>query len=188
LIARLLVLTALTTQAVATSTFPQELPPEYKVKAQIVLRFADRFSWPEKAFPEAKSPFKIGILGKDPFGDHLEDAIKGQKSLKDRGIELKKDSDPAKLLDCHLVFLAGSEDATLDEALKAFKGKPMLTMGDTPGFAKRGSTINLLLEKGAKGYKTQFELNKETMESAGLKADAPLLKAGQTPKAKDEGP
>ena len=153
-----------------------------------MLRFAERFTWPEKAFNGTNTPFKIGILGKDPFGDHLEEAIKGQKSIKDRGIELKKETDAAKLLDCHLVFLAGSEDPALEDALKVFKGKPILAMGDTPGFAKRGTIINLLLERGSKGYKTTFELNKETMESAGLKADAPLLKAGQTPKAKDEGP
>ncbi len=189
MIARLLVLSALTTFAGAASAAPQgELPPEYKVKAQILLRFSERITWPDKAFKDASAPFRIGVLGKDPFGGHLEDAIKIQKSIRERPIELTKESDPENLKDCHLVFISGSEEEDLEQALRLFKGKPILAMSDTPGFGKRGTAINLFLEKGTKGYKTQFEFNKDAVEAAGLKADAPLQKAGQPPKAKDGSP
>jgi len=189
LIARFLVLSLLTTLAGAASAVQgDELPPEYRVKAQILLRFAERITWPDKAFPDAKSPFKIGILGKDPFGGHIETAIKTQKFINEHPIVLTKDTDPDKLKDCHLVFIAGSEESTLEDALKAFKGRTLLTMSDTPGFCKSGTAINLLLTKGTKGYKTTYELNNEALEASGLKADAPIKKGGAPPKAKDEGP
>lgn len=184
MIARILVLSALAALAGPASARPQEeLPPEYKVKAQILLRFAERFTWPEKAF-NGGTTFRIGVLGDDPFGKFLEEAVARQKTINGRTIELKKDSAAAALEDCQLVFIAGSEEARIDEILKAYKGKPILAMGDTPGFAKNGTAVNLSLKKALKGYNTRYELNREAMKEAGLKADDQLLKGGDEPKPK----
>lgn len=49
-----------------------------KVKAAFLRNFAHYIIWPENAFPDRHSPWHIGILGQDPFGDALEVTLKDQ--------------------------------------------------------------------------------------------------------------
>src|SRR5512147_2223822 len=44
----------------------------YKVEAAFLRNFARYVTWPAGAFAHARSPWRVGILGRDPFGDVLE--------------------------------------------------------------------------------------------------------------------
>ena len=41
------------------------------MKAQILCTFAEFVEWPANTFTSTNGPIRIGILGKDPFGDFL---------------------------------------------------------------------------------------------------------------------
>ena len=45
---------------------------EYEVKAGYLLNFVEFVEWPPGAFPDAKSPVVLGVIGKDPFGAELD--------------------------------------------------------------------------------------------------------------------
>jgi hypothetical protein len=121
-----------------------------RIKANMVrnLVFPDYTVWPPKTFENGRSPLVIGVLGADPLQDDLDNAAKAEVPTKvERKIRIVRDTDPAKLTSCHLVFISGSEKDRIKEVLKAFEGRPILTVGDTDGFAEQGVLINLVLKK-----------------------------------------
>src|SRR4051794_31583902 len=62
-----------------TSNSPaQSTAKEYQVKAIFLFNFAQFVKWPSNAFPESQTPLVIGVLGEDPFGSYLDDAVRGE--------------------------------------------------------------------------------------------------------------
>jgi len=61
------------------------------------------------------------------------------------------------LRDCNILFVSSSEKEHIESVIDAMKGLPILTIGDAPGFAKRGGIINFMLEDN----KVRFEVNVE---------------------------
>jgi hypothetical protein len=55
--------------------------------------------------------------------------------------------------------------------LHSLKGMPILTIGETPGFAKRGCIINLIVEDN----KVRFEVNLDAAKQADLTVSSRLL-------------
>ena len=59
----------------------------------------------------------------------------------------------------------------LGEAIQVLKGAPVLTIGETPGFARNGGIINLILEDN----KVRFEVNVQAAKDADLNISSRLL-------------
>jgi hypothetical protein len=144
-------------------------PSEYQVKAAFIYNFPNFVDWPEGALPDTTTALTIGILGKDPFGDafapFLSRAVKGRKGIIRRSTRLQE------LPFCHILFICESEKKYLPQILEHFRGRPVLTVGETEGFAQTGVMINLVL----KGNKVGFEVNVDAVEQARLKLSAKLL-------------
>src|SRR5207244_10853841 len=51
---------------------------EYQVKAAFLFNFAKFVEWPPQAFPSASAPFSICVLGQNPFGRSLQEAVEGK--------------------------------------------------------------------------------------------------------------
>lgn len=70
------------------------------------------------------------------------------------------------------VLFIGTEYAgELEEILAAVLGHATLTVGNTPGFAKRGVAVNLIRDND----RIRFEVNRKALEASGLKASYQLL-------------
>jgi len=72
---------------------------------------------------------------------------------------------------CQVLFISRSERERVPQILAAVKGSPVLTVGDTKGFADDGVIINFVLE----GSKVRFEINTDSADRAGLKISSKLL-------------
>ena len=59
----------------------------------------------------------------------------------------------------------------LSDAIQMLKGVPVLTIGETPGFARNGGIINLILEDN----KVRFEVNVAAAKEADLNISSRLL-------------
>jgi hypothetical protein len=59
----------------------------------------------------------------------------------------------------------------LSEAIQAVRGLPVLTIGETPGFATSGGMINLVLEDN----RVRFEVNVKAAKEADLNISSRLL-------------
>jgi hypothetical protein len=156
---------------------------EYLIKAGFVYNFAKLVVWPANAFAQPDSPIVIGILGADPFGTTIDHVV-GDKKVEGRGFVVKRLKWGADFKNCSILFVSSSETAHLEEVIHMVKGLPILTIGETPGFAKRGGIINLTLEDN----KVRFEVNVEAAKQANLNISSRLLALAKiTPQASPDG-
>lgn len=88
-----------------------------------------------------------------------------------RAVIVERFSRPQDMTGCHVVFASKSEAAHVPAIIAAFAGKPVLTVGDMPDFARRGGIINFHLE----GAKVRFEINRWAAQRSGFKLSSQLL-------------
>lgn len=147
---------------------------EYNVKAVSLYAFGRYVTWPQEAFPTDDSPFIIGLFGANPFGDAL-DRIAAKKSLNGRTIVVRSITDPAECARCHIVFVPRTvPHDTEAELFRRAAGKPVLLVGESPGFANRGGIINFYQS----GSNIRFELNPDKGIESRLSLNAKLLTLG----------
>jgi hypothetical protein len=146
-------------------------PTEYEVKAAFIYNLAKYIHWPEASTPAIKKPFVIGVIGKDPFGQALDNAMRGQ-SLQSRAVFVRRFSKVEDLADCDVLFISSSEKNNLERIVEGLRKAPVLTISDMDQFAERGGMINLTTEE----KRVRFEINVEAAERAGLKPSSHLLR------------
>jgi hypothetical protein len=120
-------------------------PTEYQVKAVFLYNFAQFIEWPAAAFPSEGTPFVIGVLGDDPFGVELDAVVRGE-SVAGHPLLVRRYRQASEVESCHILYISDSEAARLGQILKAFKGRSVLTVGDTEDFAISGGMIHFVTE------------------------------------------
>jgi len=144
---------------------------EYLIKAGFIYNFGKLVEWPGSAFPQASSPLVIGVLGNDNFAATLEHVVDGKKidarSFVVKRLRWSKDF----TCGCHILFIASAESVHADETLQSLKNTSVLTIAETPGFARRGGIINFTLEDS----KVRFEVNVDAAHQLGLNISSRLL-------------
>lgn len=147
---------------------------EYRVKALMIAKIGSHIEWPEKMGMNDKScPFIIGVIGKNPFGSLLESSYSfGWEKLKDKKVEIKYISKPAEIANFHILFISSSMTGRLPEILAITGRKPILTIGDTNGFAEKGVHINICKLEG----KIHFEINASTLKKSDITINPHLLR------------
>jgi len=146
---------------------------EYLIKAGFIFNFAKFVEWPSSAFAQPDSPIVIGVLGTDPFGTII-DKIVQDKKIGTRGFVVKRlkwGTDLKELKECKILFVGASEKAHMDELVQIVRGLPILTVGETPGFAERGGVIRFVLEDN----RVRFEVNVVAAQQAELTISSRLL-------------
>jgi hypothetical protein len=154
---------------VALPAGAQEL--EYPLKAAFLFNFVKFVEWPDEAFAGVRSPIAICVYGSDPFGDTLDNVVRGE-TVGERGLIVQRPESLGDLRDCHVLFVSRSERSRLPEVLSRVQGAPVLTVGDTDGFLKAGGVINFVLEDN----KVRFQINPEAAERSRLKISSKLLR------------
>ena len=120
-------------------------PSEYQVKAVFLFNFAQFVDWPPQSFPGPDAPFVIGVLGQDPFGPQLDEAVRGE-TVNRRPLVIERYRSVAEIRDCNILFIGSTESGHLDEILAALKGRSILTVGDADPGGQRGVMIRLVNE------------------------------------------
>jgi hypothetical protein len=143
---------------------------EYRIKAAFILNFAKFVSWPENPGEDMGAPIIMCVAGHNHFGDALE-SIRGKK-VHDRILEIFHMSDTEEIPPCHVLFMGkGMEDCEGD-MLGQVRSRPVLTIGETRGFAERGGMINFIMVDN----RVRFEINPIAVENASLRMSSQLLK------------
>jgi len=143
---------------------------EYQVKAAFLYNFAKFVEWPPSSFPDASSPLRICVLGRDPFGEELRN-ITREKIVNGHKLEVTEVPDLQAARTCHILFIASSEKTQLKRIFDSLRGTDALTVGDTKGFVEQGGMINFVLENN----RVQFEVNRKAAEEGRLKISSKLL-------------
>lgn len=147
---------------------------EYKVKAGYLFNFAKFVEWPESSFTNASAPFVVGLVGEDPFGTLLEEALAG-RNVNGRTFVIRQFGPQEDLSHCHILFVSRSEKARLANLLEGLRGRAVLTVGEHDRFGQLGGMINFNLMSG----QVKLETNPEAALAAGLKISSKLLAASK---------
>ncbi len=140
---------------------------EYEVKAAFLYKFASFVEWPAEM---AQAPLCIAVVGRDPFGDALDQVVKG-KAISGRGFLIKRLKSGQGTAGCHIVFISESEKGRVGSILLGLQGTSALTVSDIPGFCHGGGMIEFEMVD----QKVHFEINPEAGERARLKLSSRLL-------------
>lgn len=154
------------------SGFAAETSKEYNVKAAFLYNFARFVEWPSTAFTEADSPFVFGVLGENPFGNALEDAVAGRTVL-GRKLAVRRFDHVPTNEPCHLLFISASEKKQLPAVLAALGERRILVVGEDEAFARNGGSIAFVMDPAGK---LRFQINTDAVRKAGLRVNAQLLK------------
>lgn len=144
---------------------------EYHVKAVFLYNFAQFVDWPSEAFPDSATPFVIGILGRDPFGDFLDQTVSGEQ-LRGRSFQVRHYQAAGEIKTCHILFISRPEDDRVEGILSDLRSRPILTVSDDAGFAERGGMIRLINDRN----RIRLEINLEAAQAAKLTISSKLLR------------
>ncbi|MBC8288596.1 MAG: YfiR family protein [Nitrospinae bacterium] len=158
------------------SSFAQEgnATREAQVKTAFIYNFSKFTTWPDRAFQTLPNNlFPVCLVGSDPLGKLLGQLAKS-KTITDRTILFQSNPPQHELGNCRILYISSSESSRLDKILKSIAGHPVLTVGNSRGYAKRGVGINLF----EKGGRLRFEINHQAILKSGLTLSSELLVLG----------
>ena len=147
---------------------------EYPLKAIFLLNFARFTDWPTNALAEPNAPFVIGVLGTDPFGDVLNDAVR-EENWNGHPISVQRYPRIEDLRTCHVLFISGSETRHIAKIAAGLKGKPVLTVTDIDN----GISAGVIVQFVTRNNKIHFKINANSLRDAGLVMSSKLLRLAE---------
>jgi hypothetical protein len=154
---------------------------EYEIKAVYLYHFCRYVEWPKNAVAGDDSMFVIGVLGPNVFGAHL-DRLSAQ-TVNNKKIVVHRFASAKDYQPCHILFIAPDDmtEKRLEQVREKAKNAPLLLVGDTAGFARKGAIINFFIEENV----VKFEINPDAAKRAQLKVNAQLFQLPQAKIVKD---
>jgi hypothetical protein len=150
--------------AVSSSAQPSSL--EYAVKANYLYKFSPFLTWPAVSFPTPSSPFNLCLIGDDPFGDILDDAVRGQK-VDGHPIVVKRLSTMVSAASCHILSIGRSVPLG---AAASLAGQPVVTVTDKSRGVEGG-----MIEFVMQGGRVRFEIDEAAAKAGGITISSKLL-------------
>lgn len=127
--------------------------------------------WPSQSFAGPKSPFVIGVLGKNVFGGDLEQTIRN-KAINNHPFEVKQFDSVSGAAHCQILFISPSEKDQLPTIIEGLAGSSVLTVSELDHFDETGGMINFIIEND----QVHFQINNEAAKKAGLIISSKLLR------------
>jgi len=162
----------LLTVCLSAATMAQQL--EQGVKAAFIYNFTKYVEWPAGSLDNSNN-IVIGIVGQDSLGGALEKTIEG-KTAGGRKFVVRHFRWGQDLSQCNVLFVPAGEMGSA-ALLAHIKDRPVLTIGEAPGFARRDGIINFVIESNH----VRFEINAQAAQGAGLAISSKLLALGKPP-------
>ena len=139
---------------------------EKELKVAFIYNFTLFTEWPAEFGPT----LNLCIHGGDPFGKAI-DALQG-KAVGGRSITVRRTQGSDSFKECQLVFFAGNSINRLPLMLDELRGRQVLTVADSPGAARQGVALNMLVAQN----KVTFEVNLQSVRAARLNLSSKLLR------------
>lgn len=143
---------------------------EFAVKASYLTKFGPFVQWPPNAMP-ADGPARICLVGADPFGSTIDQAVRGQQIQGHALVVARLDAvDPQTAATCQIMFVGKPTAQPTAATLRAAAGLPVLTVTDRSRGVS-GGMIEFVLDNG----RVRFDVDDQTAEACGLQISAKLL-------------
>ena len=147
---------------------------EYAVKAAYLFNFINFTEWPAAAFDGPSTPLTVCIVGKDPFGNLLEEVLGGE-SVQGHPVTVERLPVSGASSRCHVVFIPVSVDAPA-AVLRGIGAAPVLTIGESDAFWRAGGMLRFAID----GDKVRFDANARAAQRVGLRLSARLMQVARS--------
>lgn len=134
---------------------------EYAVKANYLYKFGPFVEWPPRTFA-ASGPFNVCLIGEDPFGRTLDDAVRGQ-TVAGRPVAVRRLHALNGVTGCQVLYIGRLKSLSPADVLAAVRGSPVLTVTDEAA-GIGGGMVHFMLKNG----RVRFALNPSRAEASGL--------------------
>jgi len=143
----------------------------YAIKAGFIYNFTRFIKWPPGSNSyEKNNKYNICVVGENPFGSILH-RLEEKYRFKEHPLKIKLDVSLNEFQGCHILFVSFSERFNVEQIVGQAKDFPVLTVGDTEGFAERGIDISLLVVKN----RVKLEINKQCLDAKSFKVSSELF-------------
>jgi YfiR/HmsC-like len=173
---------ALTAALLLHATAAAELASEYQVKAVFVFNFSHFVDWPTQSFSSPNEPFVIGVLGGDPFGARLDEAVRGEH-VTDHPLIVRRFRSIDEIEDCQILFIDRSQVAQLGRIVSTLDHRSVLTVSEIEQAAQRGVMIQFATEDNH----IRLKVNLDAAHAAGLSISSKLLRLADIVATSPEG-
>jgi hypothetical protein len=140
------------------------------LKAAFLFNFLRFVEWPQGARP---APV-LCVAAAEETASVLEEALTGKRV---DGLEVRvralSSPDPGG---CAIVFVPAGSTAAWPPVQQRISCRPVLAVGETPGFLEMGGSIALLPD----GNRLRFDVNREAATCSGLRISSRLLSLART--------
>lgn len=144
------------------------------VKVALVYKLTQFVSWPGRergsSSAEHPDPFRFCTLKDTTFHEALA-ALEG-RNIGDRQILVETLRPEAHPDACDLLFVSSTMSDPSGQAIfERCRGKPILTISDSKGFADRGGMVEIVKQR----KRLAFRINLAATRATGIRISAPLL-------------
>lgn len=145
---------------------------ENELKAVFIEHFSRFIEWPDiTPLNDTSEPFIITVIGDSPLTNTLA-IVLANKTIKSKIVQIHHVLQPQHIGPCHILFIAEDKKNDIDRIIRETEKKPILTVGDTKGFAEHGVCINFYRQDD----KIRFEINESSIAKSPLHASHLLLR------------
>ncbi len=142
---------------------------EYAVKANYLYKLGPFVVWPTGAFAGPDAPFNVCVVGSDPFGKALDDAVRGQ-TVGGHPVAVRRLQQVTKETDCHVLYLGRAGAQRPAEVLRLLRDAPVLTVTDQQQGVE-GGIVHFVLQSG----RVRFAIDPQAAQASGLVFSSKLL-------------
>ncbi|HVS02385.1 MAG TPA: YfiR family protein [Thermoanaerobaculia bacterium] len=144
------------------------------LQATFLYHFTKFVEWPDAAFDSPDTPFRLCVVGDDPFGDLLDRVVRGERAA-GRPIEVERHPLPGSARGCQIVYLPDALDSELVGGLPGFDEGLVLTVGETAAFLRQGGMLRFLEREG----RIALAVNEQARRRSRLHVSSKLLQLSQ---------
>jgi hypothetical protein len=144
-------------------------PTADAVKAAFIPKFARYVQWPAAVHPAPRQPFQLCVIGRDPFGDMLDQAA-ASELIDGRTVAVRRMATPDGVAGCHLAFVRGASQQDTARFLIALRNRPILTVTDGAAGPQRG-----IIHFTVSGGRVRFFIDEAAAAERGLSISSRLL-------------
>jgi len=147
--------------------------PLGELKAAYIYRFTSFIDWPDA---RRDAPFVIGVIADPAMEEQLRALERSGRQVDGRPIAVRGYDDARRCASCEILFIGSDAAGRLASIVQQTVGKPMLLIGDTPGFAGRGVAIELFTKPDIfrKTERLRFRIDPKALRNRGLTISAQL--------------
>jgi len=141
------------------------------IKTAMIGKIADFVTWPAEAgLEDPYRPLELVVLGDSPLLPRIRKHYERVR-IGGHRVFVRQAHDVAEVERPHILFISSSFEDRLGEVMARVQGAPVLTVGDSDGFARRGVAVNMYFA----GDGAHFEVSRRALESHRLRASFRLL-------------